>query len=98
MGVKTTLQIIKDGMGDTINAIEISPKCIGIPNHYYLDKKYISIDELKELLYKFKNPVGETSSIIGDLITIRMFKEDWLILEQWIDNFNKKTNGGKEND
>jgi hypothetical protein len=49
MEIKTTIQIIKDGLGNEINAIEIDAKCLSFKNKY-LETEWISVDELIEEL------------------------------------------------
>ena len=44
---------------------------------YDLKTKFIKEEDLKKLLFKFKNPIRDDSSIAGDFVDIRLFKEDW---------------------
>ena len=46
------------------------------PNKVWVDR-----DKLKRILSNFNNPISDHSSIIGDIVSIRLLKEDWIKLK-----------------
>jgi len=71
-------RLIKDLFKKYWLSDELKEDIIKIDNSARADER----EKIIDLFGKFKNPIREDSSIIGDFIDIRLFKEDWEKLKQ----------------